>query len=72
MLTLILIVLFWVVCGFFAYGKTFAYFQRKYPLIAAMDEESDRAFALLMAITGPVGLIVALLKSEHGMGWRWK
>ena len=68
-----LIIIIWIVCGILGYGITLAYFQRKYPMTAQEAYEADCGFSAAIAITGPLGLIVALASSgwvRHGFQWR--
>ena len=71
---LILVILVWIACGVFAYGLTFAYYQGKYPGLAAEDYMSDRIFALIPAVCGVVGLFASLICTnfgrEYGLRWR--
>jgi hypothetical protein len=63
----------WITCGTIAYGLTFAYFQRKYLVIAEASVSEDRAFACLMAVLGPVGLLIALRCNERcGYGFTFR
>lgn len=63
----------WAVCGFFAYGITFAFLHKEHP---GSDEpehiKNDRRCAFHMAISGPIGLLVALedTGAKHGLKWR--
>lgn len=67
------VISWWLVCGFLAYGLTFAYFQRKYPVLAAHDVADDRDFALKFACMGPFALLLAFGLSEFGRyGWTIK
>lgn len=70
---------FWALCGFLAYGLTYAFFQNKWPAIAKMTEAEDFKFALVMAITGPVGFIATTIciafdytKYRRFYGFQWK
>ncbi len=63
----------WFVCGFLAYGITYAYFQRKYSLIASMSRDSDKRHALFVACFGPIGLFVSYFYSgfaRYGLHWK--
>ena len=61
----------WAVCGFLAYGRTLAYFQRNWPDIADKGRAADIYKACLMAVIGPIGLVIAMLLSDsHGFMWR--
>jgi hypothetical protein len=75
MLLLILMgIAVWVVCGVFTYGFTFAYFQRKWPRLAAQYYSSDRKFAVAIGLTGPFGLLGAFIGAggtyQYGLKWR--
>lgn len=69
-MTTALIIAGWVLCGFFAYGRTLAYFQKAFPELANQDRETDRNCALIMAFMGPIGLMTGLMLSRHGFMWR--
>ena len=69
-MTTALIIAGWVLCGFLAYGLNLAHFQRKFPIIAEQDRDSDRNRAWVVAFFGPIGLITALIFSCHGFMWR--
>lgn len=60
----------WVFCGFLAYGRALAHFQRKYPTSADEYRNADRVFALFQAALGPGGLVVSLVCGCHGFMWR--
>ena len=65
-------VLLWALAGFWAYGVAFAYFQRKWPELAEEYAEKNRQLARLLAVGGPIGLLVALFNSEgmrYGVLW---
>jgi NhaP-type Na+/H+ or K+/H+ antiporter len=59
----------YTVCGSFAYGLSFAYFQREWPEIAEKWEDRDRRMARMVAILGPFGLALALVMggTRHGL-----
>lgn len=56
-----MMLLFWIVCGFIAYGLSFAYLQNEFYLIAEEEHEKDRALALLLGILGPLGLLAHII-----------
>lgn len=63
----------WVVCGVLAYGINVAYFQRKFPSIAAEKYREDCAMAVLIAAAGPIALWISYFLSgfaEHGLMYR--
>lgn len=66
-------VLFYVVCGAFAYTIGFAHYQREFPDLAVRAYAADRRFNLIMGLFGPVALPGALFVSKwlrHGLKWR--
>ena len=67
-------IIVWIVCGAFAYGLTFAYFQGKYSYIANKDIKADRWLVGIMSVFGPTSLIVALIQTNYGKdyGLKWK
>ena len=74
MITLAIIAI-WIICGVFAYGITFAYFQGEFPDI--FDERRTvivtACLGTFLAILGPGGLLVSFLMSgfaQHGLKWR--
>lgn len=63
----------WILCGIPTYGISLGYFQREFPTIAEKGYRGNCGFALLIAIFGPIGLIVSFLSSgfaKHGLMWR--
>lgn len=71
----ILFVGLWIVCGFFAYGLTYAHFQKneRWSSIHEETEEDDFRFALLMGYLGLIGFLAALGFSEwrkYDMQWK--
>lgn len=64
------IALGWAVCGFLAYGRTLAHFQRAYPLIADTNRGVDYQFALWQVPWGPISLLVVFFTYRHGFMWR--
>ena len=68
---LILFIILWVACGVATVGITFAYFQSKFPLIAAENEREDLGAGFLFGLTGPIGLIVLFFATGFAQfGWR--
>ena len=57
---IILGLIFWIACGYAAYGMTFAYFQRKFPSIAEGHVAADKKLARLVFLVGPFGLLVSM------------
>lgn len=62
----------WILLGLIGSGFMFAYFQDKYPDLAEDDFADDLISSLVLAITGPVNLIISIIWiSTHGYyGWR--
>jgi hypothetical protein len=58
---------FWGVCGFLTYGWSFAYWQRRYPEIAAENYREDKINSLFFAALGPIGLLTVIAQE----GWRY-
>jgi len=69
---LVLITIFWIVCGVFGYGVEFARAQGNWPTLAERDYNKDRKFALFVGILGPIGLISVLLLggTKHGLKFK--
>lgn len=64
--------IFWLICSFFTYGIVFAYLQEIYKDIACVSYWSNAEDAFLIAVLGPIGLIMAIYKSEYcKYGMRW-
>ncbi len=68
----VIIATLWIACGVLAYGLTLAFFQRKFPLIAADDYWDDVLFAVFIGTLGPIGLFTALVSggTKHGVKWK--
>jgi hypothetical protein len=68
----ILLLVIWVVCGVCAYGYTFAYFQKEFPLIAKRFEKTDRIFATFYTLLGIIGLLILFITgyTKHGIMFR--
>lgn len=63
----------WAACGVVTYGGTLAHFQRKYTCIARKDHASDVAFAFIVGLFGPIGLVACLLTCDgFKRGFQWK
>ena len=60
----------WAVCGFLAYGRTLAHFQRNWPSLADGDREADVGRACVVATCGVAGLVVSIVGGHHGFMWR--
>ena len=67
------IIIIWVICGILAYGITFGYFQRKFPLLAKRSYMEDAGFATIIGIFGVVGLLLSVCLSgfcRYGLKFR--
>ena len=60
----------WIVCGILAYGFTFAYFQRQYPILSDANRIYDRMFAILFLIGGLFGLVIVVIRRGYQHGWK--
>lgn len=70
-MTIALIIAAWLACGIGGAGFCFAYFQGRYPTLAARDRREDLGNACLVAMFGPLGLVIAFCLSGFGeYGWR--
>lgn len=70
MVVVYIIVAAWIACGVVAYGITLGYFRHEYP---QPDEKGHEGIASLMALVGPIGLIVSVVNSDiakHGMKFK--
>lgn len=67
---LIVVIALWAICGFLAYGRTFADFQRTFLLIAQERRSQHKRYALTIALGGPIGLLASLIMGRHGFMWR--
>lgn len=68
----LVVIVGWTICGVFAYGGTFAYFQRNWPLLARDQYWMDMIFSLFIGLGGPAGLLptVVLSQFRHGLKFR--
>ena len=53
-----LIIVIWIILSILTYGMHFAYFQRKYSIIAEEEYREDMAHAVLVAILSPISFWV--------------
>lgn len=65
MINKLLLIGIYILCCVIAYGITFAYYQRRYPLIAKDWYYLDMRFAIFVSLTGPFQLVSQLL--IHGI-----
>jgi len=62
----------WAVCGFFAYGFTYGFYQNSFPTLAEENRSLDRRFATIMSFLGPIGLLSGYFSQQTGEGLRWR
>ena len=63
----------YIVCSVLAYGLTFADVQAAWPRIAVEKYREDMGFAMMIGLTGPIGLVISFLMSglgQHGLKFR--
>ena len=62
----------WIVCGVWAYGLTFGYFQGRWPVLTKSMEGGHRILALNIAIGGPFGVCFVLWEGgiQYGLKFR--
>lgn len=63
-----LITSIWIVCGILHYGIYLAYLQRKFPLIAKEQYETDVMLVLALSLLGPFSLLLAIIGREYRYG----
>jgi len=68
----LLFITVWFGCGVLTYGFDFAHFQRKYPYLAERDRRSDRISSVLVALLGPLGLILVMIAEHNKHGLKFK
>lgn len=56
--------LLWVLCGWVNYGVSMSYLSNRFRISAAEEWEKDRAFVLLLAAAGPLGVPATLIHVE--------
>ena len=69
----VLFVVGWAASGVLAAGILFAHVQAEFALIAAEYRRQDMALSWLVALAGPVALLIALFATgfaKHGVKWR--
>lgn len=67
-----LILILWVICGYYSYGYCFGYFQREFPTLAERDYEKDRRRALFYCLSGPLSLAVDFMMGQTKHGRKYK
>lgn len=63
------ILVIWIVSGILTYGLLVGHFQGKYPTLAYDNRISDRVFAFIMCLAGPLGLLAWFIICDH---WEWR
>lgn len=65
-MTITLVVIGYLACSFVAWGLTLGFYTREFPFF------SNIGFAALMAVTGPLGVLTAIIGSlaDGGLAWR--
>lgn len=62
----------WVACAIPNYGMLFAYFQRKFTLIAEEYYVNDMVFSIVVSLVfGPFGLVATLISRFYRHGFKW-
>jgi hypothetical protein len=56
-----LLLIYYILCGIFGYGFSFAYFQGKFPVIAEKEYWTDFWMASIVGFFGPFGLIAIVI-----------
>lgn len=72
----VILAVVWLACGVVAAGCVYASLQREFPTLAERDRNSDRSFAALFLVFGPLGLSGLGLAAASGpsafkFGWLW-
>jgi hypothetical protein len=63
----------YLACSALTYTGLFAMFQRMFPTIAEEGYRGDMAVSLIIALTGPIGLLATIACSgffSYGLKWR--
>lgn len=69
---MIVLGILWLICGIFAYGITYGYFQSEYPKFAKERCYADGLLALFMGCMGIIGLITSYFLSNFARrGLKW-
>lgn len=85
-LGIVLGVLAWIACGFFAYGAAIAFFERQYESLHEYQRQEKpedrqrgiknlRFLAWYCFVAGPIGFLIAIICSDrfrYGFQWRIK
>ncbi len=71
---LILITLFWLVCGYYSAGYHYGYFVREYPTLNVKKYISIRIFFWMALCAGPSSLVLCAPKKwrKHGRLYPWQ
>lgn len=62
----------WIACAILNFGIMFAFFQRKWPILAEEDYQRDYAMCAIFSILGPISLLISLVTRTCGYGLKWK
>lgn len=72
-MTIFLILIFWLVCGYYGAGMLFSMMQYGFPGMAREQRRQDASFAIFIGLFGPIALVIGFFLSgfaEHGV-WRY-
>ena len=72
LIILIILAIFWIICGTVDYAIVIAYFQREYPELSKERYVEDSLIAVLAFFVGPIGLLSSLLVGFHKHGFKWR
>jgi hypothetical protein len=61
-----------ITCSIYNYGRTFAYFQRKYPNLANMNYKEDKRDAIINGIFSFLALPAVLIVCSPSYGFKWR
>lgn len=62
----------WAVCGYYAYGFYFAYFQGQLPMVAKERYNDHKEDAFTFSLFGPIALLVVLSSKGYVHGRKYK
>jgi hypothetical protein len=68
---LIILVIFWMICGIVDYGICFTHFQRAYSRNSEESYSEDMLIAILAFFVGPFGLIASLMMGFYSHVFKW-
>ena len=61
MITAMIWIVTWIICGTISYGVNFAVLQREYPTSAEEFQTADQFFSMFVGSLGPIGLIATMM-----------